>query len=245
MVIDCKVGPVTVSAAGADVIVPEVARMFATPPLMPVATPLELTLAAPGLSEPKIRVLAASGAVVASVYVPVAVKACVAPGAMLAVPGERAMEANAAPETVAAVELDTVPVAVFAPVTAAEIVAVPPATAVAKPVLLTIEIAAGLDEVQTAAAVTSPVVPFPYVPVALNCNCPPLGMDGLAGVIAMVRRLLTAPAPVMVTTCGLPTAPSEMVSVPGILPATAGVKMTVTVQVPLAATEVPQVLVCA
>ena len=67
MVIDCSVGPVTVRAAGAEVIAPAAARILAVPPLTPVATPLLLTVATPVASEPNTRVFAARGAVVPSV----------------------------------------------------------------------------------------------------------------------------------------------------------------------------------
>ena len=51
--------------------------------------------------------------------------------------------------------------------------------------------------------------------------------------------------PVRLTVCGLPVALSVMVIVPGWLPVAVGVKVTVMVQLALAASEAPQVLVCA
>jgi hypothetical protein len=60
-------------------------------------------------------------------------------------------------------------------------------------------------------------------------------------VIATETRLPNTPAPVRLTTCGLPTAESEIVRVPGILPETAGVNTRFTVQLEEAAIEVPQV----
>ena len=53
------------------------------------------------------------------------------------------------------------------------------------------------------------------------------------------------PVPDKVTVCGLLLALSVTVIVPGSLPATVGVNVTLMVQFPPAATEVPQVLACA
>lgn len=52
------------------------------------------------------------------------------------------------------------------------------------------------------------------------------------------------PVPVRGTVCGLLLALSVMVSVPATVPAAAGVKVTLIVQLPPLATEVPQLLVC-
>lgn len=67
----------------------------------------------------------------------------------------RAMETSVGAATVKL----TVPVA-FVPVTAALIVALPADTPVAMPVVLPTVATAGFEEVHTAAAVTSPVVPL-------------------------------------------------------------------------------------
>jgi|SRR6267143_1881963 len=53
------------------------------------------------------------------------------------------------------------------------------------------------------------------------------------------------PLPVNETNCGLLEAASVMVSVPVRVPAPVGVKVTLTVQLELAATLAPQLLVCA
>ena len=53
------------------------------------------------------------------------------------------------------------------------------------------------------------------------------------------------PAPLRLTVCGLPVALSVMVMAAVRLPAAAGIKLTWMVQLAPAATEVPQVLVCA
>lgn len=51
------------------------------------------------------------------------------------------------------------------------------------------------------------------------------------------------PVPVRATDCGLPVALSVMTMVPVRAPATVGVNFTVIVQLPAAATEVPQLFV--
>ena len=60
-------------------------------------------------------------------------------------------------------------------------------------------------------------------------------------------KLIPGPTPVpdRATVCGLPLALSVTVIVPGSLPATVGVNVTLMEQFPPAATEVPQVLACA
>ena len=60
-------------------------------------------------------------------------------------------------------------------------------------------------------------------------------------------RLTTGsvPMPVRLTVCGLPVALSVTVIVPGWLPVAVGVKVTLMEQFAAAATEAPQVLVCA
>jgi hypothetical protein len=65
----------------------------------------------------------------------------------------------------------------------AVMVAVPAATAVARPLLLTVA-ADVFDELQVTCVVISRVVPSENVPVAANCWTTPAGMLGLAGVTA-------------------------------------------------------------
>ena len=61
----------------------------------------------------------------------------------------------------------------------------------------------------------------------------------------VAERLTVAPVPVPLraTLCGLPVALSVKVTAADSAPINEGVKVTLTVQVPLAATELPQVLV--
>jgi len=56
-------------------------------------------------------------------------------------------------------------------------------------------------------------------------------------------KLFSTPAPVRFTVSGLPTAESEIVRVPGIEPATSGVKTRDIVQLEEAARVLPQVVV--
>jgi len=58
-------------------------------------------------------------------------------------------------------------------------------------------------------------------------------------------RTTLAPVPLSEMVCGLPEALSVMLSVPAPVPVAVGVKVTLTVQLELAATLVPQLLVCA
>jgi hypothetical protein len=71
---------------------------------------------------------------------------------------------------------------------AALMVAEPVATAVARPLPLTVA-TGGLDEVQTTCLVISWLVPSEYMPNAVNCWVAPTGMLGLAGVTDMEARV--------------------------------------------------------
>ena len=79
------------------------------------------------------------------------------------------------------------------------------------------------------------------MPVAVSCSVKPAARVGLGTVTAMERRLFTCAPPVMATTSWVLEAPFGIVSVPVVVPTTAGVKTTVTVQEAAAAREVVQV----
>lgn len=81
------------------------------------------------------------------------------------------------------------------------------------------------------------------MPVAVNCVVAPVASEELAGVTTTDFKLVSTPVPVMVTVCGLPTAESEIVRVPGIEPASSGVKTMVAVQLEEAAKVLVQVVV--
>ena len=70
----------------------------------------------------------------------------------------------------------------------AVMVAVPAATAVAKPMLLTVA-ADGLEELQVTCVITSRLVPSEYKPEAVNCWVTPAGILGLTGVTDMEARV--------------------------------------------------------
>lgn len=65
----------------------------------------------------------------------------------------------------------------------------------------------------------------------------------LVGESVIVVGPEVAPVPVKVTLCGLPVALSVMATVPVRVPVVVGVNVTLIVQVPAAATEVPHVFV--
>ena len=70
----------------------------------------------------------------------------------------------------------------------AVMVAVPAATAVARPLPLTVA-TDGLEELQVTCVVTSRLVPSEYAPEAANCWVTPTGMLGLTGVTEMEDRV--------------------------------------------------------
>ena len=63
--------------------------------------------------------------------------------------------------------------------------------------------------------------------------------------VPVTQVLAATPTPVRLAVCGLPGALSVTLSVPVKVPMVSGVKVTLMVQLVLAATEVPQLLVCA
>jgi hypothetical protein len=75
---------------------------------------------------------------------------------------------------------------------AAEMIAVPAATAVARPLPLTVATDV-FEEVQVACVVISLLDPSEYDPVAVNCWVTPAGMLGVTGVIEMLVRFFPPP----------------------------------------------------
>ncbi len=236
----CNVRPasVTVRLNGAEVIPFDAAVMLvvvgvcgstavAIPPapIVAAARLLELQVAVPVMSP-----------VVPSLYVPIAVN-CSVPGYVrLADGAEIAIDVSAAGPT----PIVPWPVTVV-PETRPVTNVLPTPTPVATPFIATVAMP-GVVVVHVVLAVTSPVVPFLYVPMACSCSVVPFGIEAFGTLIATDTRLFSTPAPVRLTTCGLPTAPSEIVKVPGIVPATAGVNTNVTVQLEDAFKVAPQVV---
>lgn len=91
--------------------------------------------------------------------------------------------------------------------------------------------------------------PLPVLVKVTDCAALGTPNDCIANVRFDVDRLTTGaarPFPLRVTACGLPAALSVTVTEAVRVPAAVGAKVTLMVQVPLfAATELPQVLVCA
>ena len=101
---------------------------------------------------------------VPSEYVPVAVNCWVTPTGMLGLAGVTAMEDRVAEVTVRAALPETIP-------EVAVMIVAPAATAVARPLLLTVATNV-FDEVQITCVVISWLVPSEYVPIAANCWVP-------------------------------------------------------------------------
>src|SRR6266852_8238343 len=70
-------------------------------------------------------------------------------------------------------------------------------------------------------------------------------LDGVDASVVITGPAAAAPVPLEVSMCGLPGALSVIVTVPVRVPVAVGVKVTLIVQLALAAKEVPQVLLCA
>src|SRR6516164_8512630 len=67
----------------------------------------------------------------------------------------------------------------------------------------------------------------------------------LAGVSVTAGALAAAPVPVRLTVCGLPCALAVIDTAPVRVPVAVGVKVTLIVQLALAANDAPQLLLCA
>ena len=150
-----------------------------------------------------------------SLKLPVAVKRCELPSAMLGLLGVTVMEVNVA--------LVTVSVAVpTSPANSAVMVAVPAVSPVAKPLvpplLPTVATDAG-DEVHEADCVRSCVLPSPKVPIDLNCVDVCSAMLMVAGAICKDTRAVPSTTTTM---GGLTTEPccAVMVAVPADWPVT-------------------------
>lgn len=124
---------------------------------------------------------------------------------MLAVPGATATEDKVTEVTVTVVESDILP---KVPV----MVVVPAATAVTRPVALTVA-TDGLDEVQVACPLTSELVPSENEPVSVNCWVPPAGKLGVSGVTDTEAKV--ALVTVRVAVPDLPLKAAVMVVLPG------------------------------
>ena len=134
--------------------------MVAVPAATAVARPLLLTVATDVLDELQVTCVVISW-LVPSEYVPEAANCWVTPTGMLGLAGVTDMEDRVAEVTVRVVLPEILP-------EVAVMVAVPAATAVARPLLLTVATDV-LDELQVTCVVISWLVPSEYVPEAANC----------------------------------------------------------------------------
>ena len=161
-------------------IVPEAAVMIGVPAAKAVARPLLRTVAADVLDERQVTCAVISW-LVPSEYAPEAANCVVSPTGMLGLTGVTDMKDRVAEVTVRVVLAEIAP-------EVALMVAVPAATAVARPLLLTVATDV-LDELQVTCVVTSRLVPSEYTPEAANCRVTPTGMLGLTGVTDMEDRV--------------------------------------------------------
>ncbi len=149
--------------------------------------------------------------------------------------GVTAMETNAGAVTVSVVEP-------FIDPEVAVIVLVPCARVDANPTLLIVA-TVDCEELHVTVLVRFCVLLSVYVPVAVNCCVLPLATDGFAGVTEIDESAM--PVPDNEAVCGLSLPLSVTVSVPVRVPVAVGLNVTLIVQLAPAASEVPQLLVCA
>jgi len=153
-----RVAEVTVRVIAPE-IVPEVAVMVTAPGAAAVLRPLLLTVATDVLDEVQVTRGVISW-LVPSEYTPEAANCGVIPTGMLGLNGVTDMKDRTAEVTVRVLFPEIIP-------EVAVMVAVPAATAVAKPMLLTVA-TDGLEELQVTCVVTSRLVPSEYTPEAAN-----------------------------------------------------------------------------
>jgi hypothetical protein len=181
--IDWSVAGVTVSVVDPETL-PIAAETVVEPAAIEVATPFEpavlLMVATSAVDD--IQVTAAvRSCVVASEYIPVALKCCTVPRAMLEFVGVTVMDWSVAGVTVSVVYPETLPIA-------AETVVEPAAIEVTtpfEPSALLMVATPAVDDVHVTVAVKSWVVLSEKVPVAVNCRLVPSPMLEFVGVTAM------------------------------------------------------------
>ena len=161
-------------------ILPNLAEMVVEPAAIAVAKPLLLIVTTEIMDEFQVTCEVKSW-VVPSENVPVAANCWVDPNIILMLEGVRDMEDRVPDVTVRVVLPEILP-------KLAEMVVVPVATAVVRPLLLTVA-SEVLDELQVTAVVKSKVVLSENVPVAVSCWVDPTDMLGLPGVTEMEVRV--------------------------------------------------------
>src|SRR6202011_1843584 len=154
---DTSVAGFTVSSVE-PVMLPTVAEIVEVPAPTPVAKPVALIVATPGVAEAHTALL--STCVVLSLNVPVAVNCCVAPLVIEGFAGVTELDTSVAGFTVSSVEPAMLP-------TVAEIVDVPAPTPVARPVAFIVATAC-VDKAPLA-LLSARLILSLNVPVAVNC----------------------------------------------------------------------------
>ena len=205
-----------VAAVTVRVLVPvlplKAAVMVAVPAALAVARPPVAIVAVAVLDELQVTCVVIL-VLVPSEYVPVAVNCWVAPTTILAVAGVTTIEDNV---TWAGTVRVAVPVLLpVAGVEVAVMVAVPAATAVARPLLLTVATDA-LDELQVTCVLISRVVPSEYVPEAVNCWVVPTALFAEAGVTAIEDKVAAVTVKVRVVVSEILPKVAVMVVVPSL-----------------------------
>ena len=178
-----KVAGVTVKVV-LPMILPEVAAMVTVPAATPAIRPGLFSLATNIFDVCQITCEVISW-LVPSEYIPVAINCWLSPTGMLGLAGATVMEDKVADLTVRIVLPETVP-------DVAVMVAAPAATAVARPVLLTVATDV-FEKFQVTCVVISRLVPSEYVPVAVNCWVTPSGILGTLGVAGITTIEIKVP----------------------------------------------------
>ena len=200
--------------------------MVAVPRVIAVARPLLLTVATDVLDEVQMTCMVILNLVV-SEKLPVAVNCRLSPTAMLVLSEVTDMEVRVAPVTVRVVVAEKVKVGTLpGMVKVAVMVAVPAATAVARPLRLTVATDVldeggtllGTVEVQMTCVVISKLVPSEYAPEALNCWVIPTGMlTGMLGGLTALTDMEDRVAEVTVRVVFPDLPPKVAVMVAGVL----------------------------
>ena len=186
MAIDGLVGEIAIETSASTVklaeptTVPEVALMLVVPAAMAVVRPALFTVAIVVFEELHMAELLRFCAL-PSLKVPIAVNCWVEPGTMEAVAGDTLMETRMAAVTVSVVEPDIAPeVAVIVEVPIPMLLPNP-----CEPDVLLMVATVAVEELHTTVLVISCVLLSVKVPVAVNCFCVPIAIEGVAGVTAI------------------------------------------------------------
>jgi hypothetical protein len=194
-----------------------VAVIVVVPTATAVTSPAALTVATPGEDETKVDP-AVRLAVEESLYVPVTVSCCVAPGASVELAGVTAMETRVGatlPPTAKTVAVAIRPEAVCV----ATMVVLPAETPVTRPPTLTVA-TPGEDETKVDPAVRLAVEESLYSPDTVSCSVPRTATWALGGMMSMATSVGASEDTVTVTLAVRPEAAAVMVAEPSASPVT-------------------------